>query len=470
MTKMKKLIIAAWILLAVVLSLFALYLLHERRNRPLPPEIPPPTPPILISSLPDITPPPGQSDPPNLPVTLMPEGVFDFPSLHLHSAYDPFAVERNFWHDGTLRVTGTSEPFLMDETAVRIRGRGNSTWAAGQEKRPLRIRFTEPRTFLDSPNAARDWVLIANLFDASLIRTHIAFYLAGMLEGMPWSPFSRLVHVYINGDYKGIYQLADERNTEEGRADGDFLFEIDGSAPSRDRRLSQGETEGVDFVFVNGWVIDVRHPHRRDRDNHMAYLKDYLERVDDAIKTRDFAALEALVDIPSLIDFYLVQELFKNLDVGDRSIFLQIRGQGDARRIYFGPVWDFDRSAGNMVAWFTPEYIFAAYRNSWFVDLLDTPEFFALTAERWREINLAQIPHMLLYVQYLSDNYEEAFDRNFERHTHIFDVFNGIGSEPPWLVMIPPPIREIHTAKEQIQFLMSWLYQRAEWLDDFFAR
>ncbi|MCL2500591.1 MAG: CotH kinase family protein [Defluviitaleaceae bacterium] len=466
MTKMKKFILTAWILFAAVLAVFVFYYLYERINRPSPSEVTPPF--ANGSTLPIITPPPGQPDPPNLPVALMPEGVFDFPSIHLYSTYDPFTVERNFWHDGTLRVTGTAEPFLIEGADIRIRGRGNSTWSVGQEKRPLRIRFDTPRTFLDSPHAARDWVLIANLFDASLIRTHIAFYLAGMLEGMPWSPFSRLVHVYINGEYQGVYQLADERNNEEGRADGDFLFEIDGSAPSRDRRLSEGEVEGVDFVFVNGWVIDVRHPRRRDRDNHMEYLKQYLERVDDAIKNRDFTALESLVDIPSLIDFYLVQEFFKNLDVGDRSIFMQMRGEGDARRIYFGPVWDFDRSAGNTVAWFTPEYIFAAWRNSWFADLIEMAEFFEMAAIRWQEISHVQIPHTFLYMQYLSENYEHAFDRNFERHPHIFNVFAGNGEEPPWLVMIPPPIRNIQTARGQIEYLIHWLNERVWWLNRYF--
>ena len=193
---------------------------------------------------------------------LMPEGVYDFPSLHITSALDPFTQHRNFWHGATLTVSGTSQPFLWDETPVNLRGRGSSTWAHGPEKRPLRLRFNEPQTLLDSPHAARDWVLIANLFDPALIRTHMAFYAGDLLSGLVWSPFSRLVHVYINGDYQGVYQLADERNTEEGRADGDFLFEIDGSAPTRDRRLSEGDIEGVDFIFVNDWVIDVRHPHR----------------------------------------------------------------------------------------------------------------------------------------------------------------------------------------------------------------
>jgi hypothetical protein len=402
----------------------------------------------------------------------MPEGVFDFPSLHLYSDYDPFAVRRDFWHDGRLRITGTSGPFLLEETDIRIRGRGSSTWAAGPEKRPLRLRFGEPRTLLDSPHAANDWVLIANLFDLSLVRTHMAFYFAGMLEGMYWTPFSRLVHLYINGEYQGVYQLADERDTAEGRArltfDPDpaksgFLFEIDGCQVIRDTRIARGDTLGVDFLFVNDWAIDVRFPHRRDRDNHMAYLNDYLHRVDGAIKARDFEAVATLVDVASLIDFYLTQELFKNIDVGIRSIFMQIRGTGDERRLYFGPVWDFDRSAGSMIAWHSPSYIYAGHYNPWFNDLLNTPELFALMAERWQVVSREFIPYLLHYIQYLTDNYEAAFDRNFERHDHIF------GGNPEWFDMVPQHIQDIHTAKGQLEYLKNWLDLRAVWLDGYFG-
>ena len=416
----------------------------------------------------------------NPPVTAAPAGVWDFPSLHLTTTYDPFAVERGFWHDAVLSINGAVDAFLMDDANVRLRGRGNSTWLHGEEKRPLRLRFEEPVSLFGAPATAQDWVLIANLFDMTLMRTHLAFHLGDALGTFPWTPFSRMVHVYINGAYQGIFQLADERDNHPARANltfnadptlSEFLLEIDGSAESRDRRLAEGEVENVDFTFVNGWVIDVRYPRFNRRHGHLDELQNFLYRVDAAIKAHDFAALERLVDIPSLVDFYLVQEWFKDIDGGDRSIFMQLMGTGDARRLYFGPLWDFDRSAGNLAFWNTPEFIYIGHYNSWFADLMDTPEFRALAATRWREIRHNQVMQTLAYAAYLLEHYETVFDRNFERHDHIFAPDGReAGTEPTWFWLVPEVVQELHSFRAQVEFMMAWLYARANWLDGYFAQ
>ncbi|MCL2204261.1 MAG: CotH kinase family protein [Defluviitaleaceae bacterium] len=394
---------------------------------------------------------------------LMPEGVFDFPSLHIYSALHPFAPEREFWHDGTVAISGTAEPFLMESTPVRIRGRGASTWAYGPEKRPLRLRFAQPQRVLDSPAEATDWVLIANLFDLTLLRNHLAFFLAGTLEGMCWAPFSRLVHVYINGEYVGVYQLADERDTSPGRASGDFLIEIDGGPAVRDAFIRRGDIEGVDFLFMNNWAISVRHPHRRERTHHMHTLRHFLTQVDTAIQSHDYARIAALVDIPSFIDYYLLQEWFKNIDISNRSIFMQIRGSADAKRLYFGPVWDFDRSSANMGSWYQPEHIFAGHYNVWFADMLQVPEIHARAATRWHEIRASQIPGMTAYAQYLILRYAEAFHRNFEKHDHIF------GGYPDWFRLISEKLRTLYGFRPQAEYLLFWLEARAVWLDGYFS-
>ncbi|MCL2363389.1 MAG: CotH kinase family protein [Defluviitaleaceae bacterium] len=416
----------------------------------------------------------------NPPQTAVPVGVRDFPALHLTTTYDPFAVDRQFWHDAYLLISGTNHAYLMNATPVRLRGRGNSTWLHGEEKRPLRLRFETPVSLLGSPAVAQDWVLIANLFDMSLMRTHLAFHMGGALGTFPWTPFSRLVHVYINGEYQGVFQLADERDNNPARANltfntdpalSEFLLEIDGSAASRDRRLAEGEVENVDFTFVNGWVIDVRYPRLNRRDGHLEYLQAYLYRVDAAIKAHDFDALAALVDIPSLVDFYLVQEWFKNIDGGDRSIFMQLMGTGEARRLYFGPLWDFDRSAGNLAFWNTPEYIFIGNYNRWFADLMATDAFRTLVAARWREIRYNQVMQTLAYAAHLLENYEAAFDRNFERHDHIFAPDGReSGTEPTWFWLVPEVVQELHSFRAQVEYMTAWLYARAIWLDGYFEQ
>ena len=400
----------------------------------------------------------------------IPAGVRDFPSLHIYSYLDPFTQLREYWHRGTLSVSGIYEAFLFNDEPVRIRGRGNSTWARGPEKRPLRLRFEEPRTILDSSHSARDWVLIANLFDMSLIRTHLAFYLASRLDGIYWTPFSRIVHLYINGVYQGVYQLADERDVGDNRAQlsfdpdpavSEYFFEKDGQVSTW---LNAGYVLDVDFFEVDNIAIDIRFPHRRYWDGHLEYLRDFVLNVDETINTRDFEEIVSLIDIDSFIDFYIVQELFKNIDVNRRSVFMQIKGQGDDRRLYFGPVWDFDRSSGNNIYWTTPKYIFAGLYNNWFRNMLEVPEIFDLISIRWNQISNYQVASMIEYAGFLLDNYEESFERNFIRHDHI------LGGNPTWFEMLPQETREIDTFAGQIDYLINWFEVRINWLDAFYNR
>jgi len=388
--------------------------------------------------------------------------VYNFPVFWLTSELHPFEQERELWHDAFL-----SDFFQFEDIPVRLRGRGNSTWWRGEEKRPLRIRFEEPQTLLGSEHAAADWVLIANLFDLSLLRNHAAFYLADSLDGMDWAPFSRLVHLYINGEYYGVYQLADERDVGPGRAQltfdvdpavSEYFFEMDGRPETW---LADGYVEDVDFFVVGERAYAIRFPHRREFDGHLEYLRDFVRGVDAAVHSRDLDAITAVLDLPSFVDFYLVQELFKNIDSGYRSVFLQVRGAGADRRLYHGPVWDFDRSAGNTLYWTEPNFIHSGVYNIWFRELLEVPAIKRMVIERWNEIQVFAVPGMLEHLDYLVYNYGHAFERNFERHV----IF---GTEPEWFAMLPQATREIDSFQGQAAYLMSWFRSRVHWLDTHF--
>ena len=400
--------------------------------------------------------------PPEVPPAEM---AVDFPALHLTSQYDPFTVERTFWHDGTLSVTSTVEEYAFTDAAVRIRGRGNSTWVQGADKRPLRLRFAEPIHLFDSDYAHRDWILLANHFDTSLMRNHMALHLASLLDGLDFTPSSRFVHLYVNEMYMGVYELTDERDVASGRAplifDADptiseYFFELDGHLLGWQ---AADNVEGEDFFTIDDMAFDIRYPSSRDWSGHLEYLHDFVQNVHDTIYSRDFDAIAALIDLPSFIDFYLVQELTKNADVSAFSVFMTLRGQGEQRRIYFGPVWDFDRSSGNVLISPEPDYIFAAAQNTWFRELLEVPEIFTLVAARFNEIRDVQIADTIAHVRALAVQYEHSFDRNFDRHPNLLGQPHRPTPEKLW---------RIDSFMGHVDYLTAWLEARILWLDDFF--
>jgi len=384
-----------------------------------------------------------------------------FPSISLTAAYDPFTMHRNTWHSGHMTLVGHDHEF--ENADVRIRGRGNSSWIFGAEKRPLRIRFNEP-TYFFGPVPAYDWVLIANHFDLTLMRTYLAFYLAGLLDGMDWTASANFAHLYINGAYVGLFQISDERDIIPGRIQlvsdpdpqlSEFLFELDNSA------VNSGE-EGVTYFVVNEMPYDIRYPRGAALSTyHVAYLQNWVEEMTVLLQRGNFDEISQAVDLDSFVDFYIVQEFFKNIDVGFNSVFMQARGVGNARRLYFGPVWDFDRSVGNMLFWGSYEHLHAAVRNQFMRYLLQVPEVFDMVAERWAEIVDDPIVQMLARIDELLE-YEQDFERNF----YAFPVWEN---RPDWMDrFIPIHLQEIDTWRGQVEYMQEWFAGRVWWMSELF--
>ena len=389
-----------------------------------------------------------------------PESGYTFPAIHIETT---LPIDRYIWDYATVTVMSDVDEFQLEGASARIRGRGHSSWRL--DKRPFRIRFDEPQTMLDSGHAARDWSFIANHSDKSLMRNYSAYHLASLLDGMSFAPFARFVDIYINGEYQGVYMLTIQVREGEGRAelDGDsnpelseFLIEMDSRLPT------DGESiEGIDYVTVNNRHYDIHFPTSSALTlDHVEYVRGFLANVDALIHAHDNAVFE-YIHMPSFVDFYIVQELYKNVDIGYASVFMQIRGQGDERRLEMGPVWDFDISAGNAyfqgrgvnsmdeeyAYYYSPHGLWVAQTNSWFRNLMLMPEFFDAVTVRWNMIEDVEIRQTIDHINFMSERYQAAFERNFERWP--------ILGEYVW----PNPQRvvDIDTFRGQVDYLVEFL-------------
>ncbi|MCL2286019.1 MAG: CotH kinase family protein [Firmicutes bacterium] len=396
--------------------------------------------------------------------------AFDFPSLFISTPEHPFRQPRNHWQrDSTLTMTGTCPELSFYNVPVRIRGRGNTTWRHGPDKRPLRIRFETPQPMFGSEHAHRDWILLANHFDRSLLRNMGALYFGGLLTNMAWTPSSSyFVHLYINGKYYGVYQLTDERHVEPGRVEltadpdpavSEYFLELNGHVIGW---RSNEFTEDVDYFIINSRAYELRWPSGDARtDAHFEYVQSYIQRVSDAIRAQNWQQITNLIDIPSFVDFYIVQEFFKNTDISRFGVFMQIKGQDENRRLHLGPVWDFDQSSGNNNRVENPRGRLAANHNYWFNYLMQTPAFKQAAADRWDEIKLTYIPQTIDHIYRMAITYEQDFNRNFERHPYIMgDIFE-------WNWVPSYATAGIDTFMGQVEFLIDFLTLRKQWMDDF---
>ena len=380
-------------------------------------------------------------------------------------------LDRETWFNGQVSVTNPNDTsHNFDYVEADIRGRGNSTWNRGQapDKRPLRFRFPagEARGILRyNDYEARTWILLANHFDKSLMRNLAANHLGNQLSGLYFTPGHQLVHLYVNNEYMGVYMLTDERDIypmTTGRLNitpdpdptvSEFVIE-------RDRRANRGdEITYRDYVVVYGVVYDIRFPNgsaNRSIENGQ-YVYNFLSEVSRAIRSGDINRMEEIIDMEAFIDFFIIQELFRNPDVGFSSIFMQIMNQEDGgRRLVMGPIWDFDIAAGNNRG-ARPDRIFAAIRNYWLGYALQSPEFAEAFTKRLYEIG-PKLDNTLQYISDLAVIYEQDFLRNFERHPIMgVDVWRS-----------HPATLELTTHIEHVEYLTNFLRARYIWLYDYF--
>ena len=105
----------------------------------------------------------------------------------------------------------------------KIRGRGHSTW--GQPKNPYKVQFTNDAKYAQFSDIvgmrkSRNWALLADYFDRSLIRNKLAFSLGNssvFSDGLKWTPSGQHVEVYLNEDYVGVYLITEDIRIDPAR-------------------------------------------------------------------------------------------------------------------------------------------------------------------------------------------------------------------------------------------------------------
>jgi len=408
-----------------------------------------------------------------------------FPSLRVATA--AAGIDRFVWANTTVSMYGPDGDPLFQNLGAQIRGRGNTTWFNMGGKRPFRIRFDTARPMFGSAHAARDWTFIASALDYTLMRQYSAYLLGRMLGGDQGflGPVGHFLHVYLNGEYRGVYMLSDQIQAGPGRAEltsnlvprlSEFLLEWCGRA---DRPGNPGGPEefivtvqipnnanrqDMPFVvdFPGGGVL-------RGGHGHMDFLSGFLNEVSLAIyERRGRAELSRLIDVESFVDFYLIQELFKNHDSFWSSLRFQIRQVGGRPVLFAGPVWDFDMSSGG--GWdgrsdYSPRGWWTARWNGWFNSLMRTDWFRGLVVARWDDIRDLEVAVMKARIRSLAETYRDCFERNFDRWpvlgTNVF--VPGPNSNPAFGVT--PSVMALGTFAENVEYLSDWLESRTAWLD-----
>ena len=176
--------------------------------------------------------------------------------------------------------------------SLQIRGRGNSTW--GVPKKPYRIKFKKKEKFLGKGYAkARNWTLLANCVDKTLIRNAVASFIGEQL-GQKFVPAANFVDLTLNGNYIGNYQISDHIDIRPHRIDiveqEDYATEDSDISGGYFMEMgSPGASQEINFRTNKGVSVGVKSP---DEDvisySQIEYIRDFMNNVERHIFSSNF--------------------------------------------------------------------------------------------------------------------------------------------------------------------------------------
>jgi len=361
----------------------------------------------------------------------------------------------------TVDIVSDNEEFSGTAMTGKIRGRGNSTWI-NFDKKPYRLKFDE-KTDLFGMGKSKDWILLANALDLAMMRNFTVFRMAQQFEGCKYTTDCEFAHVYLNGQYNGLYLITEK--VEEGKnrvevgdglddndmplapEDSGFLMEVGGDLDDGDRGFYPVKYSSINIPYtaIKSPEVDVI------TDEQYEYIVDYFDQVQKAIFEDDFDTLCELADIQSFVDSFICTQYILAGDMG--HCFYAYKEPGG--KLALGPLWDYDQAAGiSTHGGANYQGYEAASPHPWYVKLIQNEQFRAMVKESWMEQYdyIHGIPDMLYE---LAETYRVDIDYNYRR-------WKVLGT-PQWRSL--PEVDALKTYPEHVDYFVTWLNNRVDWIE-----
>jgi hypothetical protein len=361
---------------------------------------------------------------------------------------------------GTVTIDGGRGFENLASTVMEIRGRGNSTWQF--PKKPYQMKLDSKEEFLDMPKQKK-WILLAEYSDKSLLRNTLAFEL-GYLSTLDWTPKSEFAEVYINGEYNGTYNVAEKVEEKSARVDignDGFLLEKDTNVQDR---VDPDDVYFNTSVYQDENIIVIKEPSidridendfAFEQDSRFIYIRDHINAFEVALFGDDFKdpvnGYASYIDNDSFIDWFLINEIAKNVDARNFSsiYFTHIPGE----KIKMGPLWDYDLGFGNM-DYGDPQFTegWHVRYHAWISRLLEDPAFVTQVQDRFTN-------HYLANKQYILNKIDEQAELLKWAQQENFNTWQILG------VYVWPNPYVWDTYEGEVLYLKTWYEDRMDWLE-----
>ena len=374
----------------------------------------------------------------------------DIPTVCIYTKNCAEVVSREDYVDCYVYTINCDKEYKLSGDEAGIRVRGNSTAYGGNVSQirknqvPYRIKFkTKTNMFgLNSDAKCKSCVLVKA--ESNLVKTEIALRL-GRTIVREYCSDGLLVHAYLNGVYKGTYQLCEQNQVNKHRiniyetpenykgTDTGYLVEIDNYGEKPCFWIDYGKNKTTDIAgrtktfktvcysiksdiysdeqkqFIKNYVSNTfkilyeacekKNYYFLDEDQKLVKAKKkQLNKTDSDGNPIDPAMIvaEKVINIDSVVDMYILHEIVKSYDVGEGSFYMyaDFSPSSTDSRLTFTCPWDFEWAyAGSTseyhAALFNTDSFAATYEersNPWFIVLMKQDWFVERVKERWTEL------------------------------------------------------------------------------------
>ena len=329
--------------------------------------------------------------------------------------------------------------------------------------------------------AESDWILNANYTDKSFLRNVMSYHLFNQMGR--YASRTKYVEVFINNVFAGVYILMEKIKRDNNRVAINKLTPLDTSVVDItggyilkvDKATGSSGAGGFSSAFPpvnNGDIPFILYDYPDEVEitaQQSNYIQAFVDSFEQALHGPQFTdpinGYYKYINDSTFIDFFLINELSKNVDGYRISSYLYKEKITKGNRLNAGPVWDYDIGYGNA------DYCGGQYQTGWsytyncstsgfqvpfwWARLLNDPIYRNKVKCRYTQLRntIFSTAYINSYIDSIALYLQEGQDRNFQQ-------WPILGT---YVWPNPSPIPTTYAG--EITKLKNWISTRLFWLD-----
>ena len=367
-------------------------------------------------------------------------------------------------HEETNNHIG-DEPTLVSEATIHVHGNSSRYF----DKLSYKIKLVDSvgdgnDQSVMGMDAHSEWILHGPFLDKTLLRNYMWYNIGGEIMG--YAPNVRFCELFLNGEYEGVYVMTE--TVTAGKNGARLPLTVDkkdntysGYLLRMDRTSEEDINNFTKYAYrLNATSgINIEYPGKKNITPELmtSITKDF-SSFEKAIYSYDFDndayGYKKLIDIDSFVNYFIINELTGNYDVGAYSTYIYKDKDGRFRMC----IWDFNNACDNYQEQAIPTDDFRLINAPWYWMLIKDKDFTKRIIDRYRDLRKSVLSDEYLD-QYIDDTIAylgDAVKRNEERWGYSYDDDT----------LLNPAERNLHSFDSAVTQMKDFIRRRTEFLDE----